>query len=130
MYLKLLLKLQIEKVSQKMQSVFLECETLFRENTSGFISNLSCDHLVQEAMKSIFVISNFNAIVLSVDINVTKEFRMNLLEHILTLYFRFRSISYAKDIREKHKAAKKDSRKRSLRAEINRASSSTDHEGH
>ena len=118
------------KSVKKMQSVFLECETLFRENTSGFISNLSCDHLVQEAMKNIFVISNFNAIVLSVDINVTKEFRMNLLEHILTLYFRVRSFSYAKDIREKHKAAKKDSRKRSLRTEINRASSSTDHEGH
>jgi len=114
------------KISKRMQSVFLECEKLFRKSTSGFISKLSCEVLVQEAFKNSIVISCFNALVLSVDVYIKKEFRMNLLEHILTLYFRVRSFSYAKDIREKHKAAKKESRMRSLRTEINRASSSTD----
>ena len=42
---------------------------------------------------------------------------------MLTLFVRVRSFSYA---REKHKAAKKLSRKRSLRTEIKKASSSTE----
>ena len=117
------------KVNKKFQAVFLESEKYFREQTSKVLSNLSCQHMVQESMKNVMIISNFNAVVLSVDMVVTKEFRMNLLEHILTLYFRVRSFSFAKDIREKHKADKKASRKRSLRTEITRASSSTD-EGH
>ena len=55
------------------------------------------------------------------------EFRINLLENILTLYIRVRAFSFAKDVREKHKAARKALRKRPppLRTEIKKASSST-----
>ena len=117
------------KVSKRMQDICLECEIVFRNKTANFTSSLVCEDLVKETMNNILVISNFNAIAQSVDTPVKKEFRMNLLEHILTLYIRVRSFSFAKDVREKHKAAKKASRKRSLRTEINRASSSTV-EGH
>ena len=54
-----------------------------------------------------------------------KEFRINLLDHILTLYFSVRAFSLAKDVREKHKAAHKSLRKCSLRTEIKKAGSST-----
>jgi len=50
---------------------------------------------------------------------------MNLLEQILTLFVRLRTFSFAKDIREKHKLAKKASRKRSLRTDIKQSSSTT-----
>ena len=53
-----------------------------------------------------------------------QEFRINLLEHILTLYFRVRAFSFTKDVREKHKAAHKALRKCSLRTEIKKVSSS------
>ena len=93
--------------------------------TSTFTSSLVCKDLVTQSLKIITIISNFNAIILSVDIHMKKEFRKNLLEHILTLYFRVRAFSFDKDVREKHRAAHKASRKRSLRTEIKKASSNT-----
>ena len=80
-----------------------------------------CKDLVTQSLKNITINSNFNAIILSVDIHRKKEFRINLLEHILTLYFRVRAFTFAKDVKAAHKA----SRKRSLRTEIKKASSST-----
>ena len=111
------------KVCKKMQDIFVECEILFRTKTSTFTSSLVCKDLVTQSLKNITINSNFNAIILSVDIHMKKEFRINLLDHIRTLYFRV--FSFAKDIREKHKAAHKALRKCSLRTEIKKASSST-----
>ena len=69
-------------------------------------------------LKIITINSNFNDI-LSVDIHMKREFRINLLEHIPTIYFRVRAFSFAKDVREKHKGAHKALRKRSLRTNRN-----------
>ena len=49
----------------------------------------------------------------------------NLSLSVITLYVRVRSFSFAKDVREKHKATKKESKKRSLRTELTRVSSTT-----
>ena len=106
---------------EKLQDIFVECEILFRTKTSTFTSSLVCKDLVTQSLKNITINSNFNDIILSVDIHMKKEFRINLLEHILTLYFRVRAFSFAKDVREKHKPL----RKPSLRTEIKKASSST-----
>ena len=85
-----------------MQDIFVECEILFRTKTSTFTSSLVCKDLVTQSLKNITINSNFNDVILSVDIHMKKEFRINLLEHILTLYFRVRAFSFAKDVREKH----------------------------
>ena len=111
------------KVCKKMQDIFVECEILSRTKTSIFTSSLVCKDLVTKSLKTITINSNFNAIILSVDIHMKKEFGINLLEHILTLYFRVRAFSFAKDVREKHKPAHKALRKRSLRTVIKKASS-------
>ena len=113
------------KVCKKMQDIFVECDILFRTKTSIFTSSLVCKDRVTQSLKNITINSNFNDIIISVDIHMKKEFRIDLLEHILTLYFRVRAFSFAKDVREKHKAAHKALRKCSLRTEINKASSST-----
>ena len=110
------------KVCKKMQDIFVECEILFRTKTSTFTSSLVCKDLVTQSLKNITINSNFNNIP-SGDIHMKKEFRINLLENILTLYFPVRAFSFAKDVREKHKAAHKAMRKRSLRTEIKKASS-------
>ena len=105
----------------------MECEILFRTKTSTFTSSLLllCKDLVTQSLKNISINSNFNDNILSADIHMKKEFRINLLDHILTLYFRVRAFSFAKDVREKHKAAHEALRKCSLRTEIKKASSST-----
>ena len=94
-----------------MQDSFVECEILFRTKTSTFTSSLVCKDLVTQSLKNITINSNFNDI-LSVGIHMKNEFPVNLLEHILTLYFRVRAFSFAKDVREKHITAHKASRKR------------------
>ena len=86
----------LSKVYKKMQDIFVECEILFRTKTSSLV----CKDLVNQSLKIITINSNFNDI-LSVDIHMKREFRINLLEHILTLYFRVRAFSFAKDVREK-----------------------------
>jgi len=52
------------------------------------------------------------------DTIVPKEVQKTLLEQIVTLFIRVRTFSFAKNTRERHKAAKRESRKRSLRTEI------------
>ena len=107
-----------------MPDIFVECEILFRTKTSTSTSSLAWKDLVTQSLKNITINSNFNDI-LSVDIHMKKEFRINLLDHILTLYFRVRAFPFAKNVREKHEAAHKALRKCSLRTEIKKASSST-----
>ena len=93
-----------------MQDIFVECEILFRTKTSTFTSPLVCKDLVTQSLKNVTINSNFIDI-LSVDIHMKKEFRINLLDHILTLYFCVRAFSFSKDVRDKHKAAPKALRK-------------------
>jgi len=59
------------------------------------------------------------------DTIVPKEVQKNL-EQIVTLFIRVRTFSFAKNTRERHKAAKRESRKRSLRSEIKKSSDSMD----
>ena len=99
----------MSKVCKKMQDIFVECEILFRTKNSTYTSSLLCKDLVTQSLKNITINSNLNDI-LSVDIHMKREFRINLLEHILTLYFRVRAFLFAKDVREKHKAAHKSLR--------------------
>ena len=99
------------KVNKKMQDVFLHCEIIFRSNTVNFKTSLVCKDLVQEMMKDVIVVSNFNSICSGVDPKVTKEISLNLLDHMITLFVRVRTFSFAKDVREKYKVAKKQSKK-------------------
>ena len=60
---------RLSKVYKKMQDIFVECEILFRTNTSTFTSSLVCKDLVTQSLKNITINSNFNDI-LSVDIHM------------------------------------------------------------
>ena len=108
----------------------MQCELLFRSKTANFITAFVCSDFINGVMKNIIVTSNFNAICTNLDVHITQEMRNNLLEHILTLFVRVRTFSFAKDIREKHKIGKKQLIKRSLRTEMKKSSSSTGADGH
>ena len=114
------------RVNKQMQALFYKCECIFRTNTAKFSVKLICADFVKKMLEDSVILSNFKTICLDVDPKVDSEISMNLLEQILTLFVRIRTFSYAKDVREKHKAAKKLSKKRSLRTEIKQASCSTD----
>ena len=68
--------------------------------------------------------AKFNTICYDIDPEVNSEIGINLLEQIL--FVRLRTFSFSKDVREKHKAAKKQSKKRSLRNQLKQANSITD----
>lgn len=107
----------------------MQSELLFRARTASFKTKLVCEDLVEEILKDSSVLSNYNNICLGANVKISKEVSMDLLEHMVTIYFRVRTFSFAKDVREKHKISKKQARKRSLRTEIKKSSSSTD-KGH
>ncbi|XP_065068671.1 uncharacterized protein LOC135693981 [Rhopilema esculentum] len=111
------------RVNNKVQKVFLRSELLFRARTASFKTKLACEDLVSEILKDPSVLSNYNDICLNASLEISKEVSMDLLEHMLTIYFRVRTFSFAKDIREKHKISKKLAKKRSLRTEIKKSSS-------
>ena len=117
------------KVNKKIEQVFLRSELLFRARTASFTSAIACEDLVEEILKDSSVLSSYHDICLSANLEVCKEVGVDLLEQMMTMYFRVRTFSFAKDIREKHKISKRSAKKRSLRTEIKKSSSSTD-KGH
>ena len=62
---------------------------------------------------------------MSTETVLDKEIRFNLLEEMIMLFIRVRTFSFAKDVRERHKVSKKESRKYSLRTEIKKSCSNT-----
>ena len=114
------------RVNKNMQALFLKSECIFRTNTAKFSVKVICADIVKKMLENCVITSNFKTLCYDIDPKVDSEISINLLEQILTLFVRIRTFSYAKDVREKHKAAKKSSRKRSLRTEIKQGSCSTD----
>ena len=77
--------------------------------------------MVQKLIVHPDILSNYSTI--SCDLpHIKKEVKMNLLEHMLTLYLRVRTFSYAKDKVEQFKLLKKRSKSRALRTEIKKSS--------
>ena len=64
------------------------------------------------------IISSFKNVRYSAELEVSKEISFNLLESMILLFTRVRSFSYSRDVREKHRNAKKQANKSSLRTEI------------
>ena len=90
------------RVNKQIERVFLQSELLFRARTVSFKTKLACEDLVEEILKDPSVLSNYNNVCLNASLEISKEVSFDLLEHLVTIYFRVRTFSYAKDIREKH----------------------------
>ena len=94
------------KVNKKIKDIFFNCEIIFRSNTANFTTLLIFKDLFDKMIENIIIVSNFNSICSGIDPEVKKEISLNPLEYMLTLFVRVRSFSYARDVMEKHKAAK------------------------
>ena len=64
------------------------------------------------------VVSNYALICDDTPQKVSKEFCHNLLDHLLTLYIRVRSFSFARDVINKNKLSKAGSSKKSFRWDL------------
>ena len=117
------------KVNDDVQQIFTYCECIFREYTSKGETKIDEKFLTNIITSNSSIQSYYKNIYINVEPKFPKEIANNLLEHIIGLYLRVRCHSYARDIKEKHNIAKKALRKRSLRTEIKKSSSSMDH-GH
>ena len=95
------------RVHKKVEKVFLQAELIFRARTAAFTTTISCPDLVRETLKEPSVLSNYEDICLDSNLKLDKEVSMDLLENIVALHIRVRTFSFAKDVKEKHKLAKK-----------------------
>ena len=118
------------RVNKLMQDLFLTCENIFRSKTSNHSSKIICEEIVKSMFENSTIRSKFKTVCYDVDPKVNSEISLNLLEQILTLFVRMRTFSYARDIREKHRASKKKGKKRAMRTDIKITSSTTDTGGH
>ena len=112
----------LSRANPKIIDLFDQCELLFRSRTSVFFTSLSTKDFVVDIMTNIIVRSNYNSVCMSAYTLVSKEIQKNVLEQMITLFVRVRTFSFANSTRERHKIAKKESRKRSLRTEIKKSS--------
>lgn len=113
------------KTTKDTQNIFVQAEKIFRSKTSTFVTNICSNSLVTNMLSDASILSSFRNICYNIP-NLNEEIKMNLLESMLMLFTRVRTFSYAKDIREKFKIRKKQSKKSSLRTEIKKSSSSKD----
>jgi len=96
---------------------------------TGFVRRFDTPNMVSELITHPDILANYSVIYNDTEQEISEEFALNLLEHLITLYLRLRSFSYAKDKVQQHKMASKSSKKRSLRTEIKKATSTLE-QGH
>ena len=109
--------------------IFHHVETVFRKTTSNVTRHIDSKKIVSELVNNPSVLCNLNKIRIECSEKVSKEVALNLLDHLITLYIRVRTLSLVKDKYEIHKITSKRKKTKSLRTEIKKSSSSLD-QGH
>eukprot|EP00794_Sanderia_malayensis_P012457 gene12457-13745_t len=113
------------KVNRNAVAIFMEVETKFMAVSAQSLKNIDASSIFISALKDPYVKSHISSIVSAATLDIENEIAINVFKTLIHLYVRVRSHSHAKDIKEKHKAMKKLSKKNSLRTEIKRAIVST-----
>ena len=114
------------KVKHDVVVIFSIAESCFLSATKDFVTQIDSKLIVSKLMENPSIIASFNAIRRLSEEKVSKEIAFNLLEDMVTLYIRLRSHSFAKDKKQQHKMKKDSTKKRSLRTELKKQSSSLD----
>ena len=112
------------KVNNRALNIFVVCEKVFLQSTANFSLKIQSQVNVETVLRDVLITSDMKAICRDADQKVDKEVAKNLFENLVSLFIRVRSHSFAKSIREKHKASHKAGKKRSLR--IKQSNSSTE----
>ena len=110
------------KVNNDAQNILSITETMFRRATNNFVFKINEAHLISKAVQSTKLGSYYDNLCQNAEGLVDEETSVNLLEQIVGLFIRVRSHSYARDVREKHKAKNSKVAMYSLRKELKRSS--------
>ena len=109
------------KVRPEVCKIFSVAELLFKSVCNGFVRCIGSKKMVEKLLVNAEVLTNYSNICSDIS-DVEKEIALNLLEHMLTLYIRLRSFSYAKDKVQTHRILAKRQKSRSLRTEMKKSS--------
>jgi len=111
------------KVNKDVVDIFCIAESFFLSTTKNNSSKIDSKAIVSALMKDTWVLLSFSQIRRSSPDTIKKEVVLNLIEDLLTLYFRVRTFSYVKDKQQLYKIQKSKTRTNSLRTTIKKQSS-------
>lgn len=114
------------KVGSPAISLFKRVESIFSHSSQKNRQIINAEDILNATLKDPICRSNISVLIANAEMEIEKEVGKSVFEHLILLYVRVRCHSFAKDLKEKHKVAKKSSQKKSLRKEIKKASTSTD----
>ena len=109
-------------VVPEIKNIFEVTESKFRSYIASRKLNIDSSCLVSSVIKDSLVMANYFQVLRMANTHVSKEIALNLLEHLILLYVRVRTFSYAKDKVKQHKLDRQKVKKKSLRTELKKMS--------
>lgn len=110
------------KVSPPVLEIFTKVEVLFRQQSNGFVKKIDSELIVTEILKNSVVMASISELRSLCTNQVSKELSLNLFYHLVTLYVRVRSFSYAKEKLSIHKLKENQTKSKSLRSKMKKTS--------
>ena len=110
------------KVSPPVLEIFTKVELLFRQQSNGFAKKIDSKLIVNEFLKNSVVMASISELRSLCTNQVFKELSLNLFYHLVTLYVRVRSFSYAKEKLSIHKLKENQTKSKSLRSKMKKTS--------
>ena len=90
--------------------------------SQGFVKKFDTEKMVSKLITNSDVLAQVLVVCQESEHKINKELGVSLLEHLLTLYLRVRSFSYAKDQVQKHKMDTKTVKQSALRNKLQKSS--------
>ena len=109
-------------VCDEILEIFIVAEKVFRSQNMLKERSINSELLANKVSRQIDVFSNFSSIVDESGVNLEDEIIINLLEKMLSLYFRIQAFSTARDLTLKHNCAKRSTKGKGLRKHLKHAS--------
>ena len=110
------------KMSLPVLEIFTAVEFLIRHQTNGFVKKINSELFVAEILKNSGVLAYISELRSLRTNQVSKELSLNLFYHLVTLYVRVRSFSYAKEKLSIHKLKENQTKPKSLRSKMKNTS--------
>ena len=112
-------------ITKAAEKILLQAEKYFRSSTcNGPIPKINIKKIMSESCSDLEIIAAYNTLLANSELRIDKHVAKDVLQSILDLYIRVRSVSFAKDIVQCYKIQTKQLKDKTLRKEISRASNS------
>ena len=116
------------RMDKSVIGIFEECEEYFRINVvdKDATTNIDANSMVDDLLKNTSILASMSTLRNKCSQVVDEESSLNLLQDLLTLYFRTRTFSYVKQKCDQFKFENKKQKMKSLRTSIKKASATLD----